>query len=285
MIRKILLLFALLFAGSAKAQTTVNFNGCNGTPNSPFQGINFSSVFWCEKVWLQNSQTLSLSQNITTATFKFISTSVLDSLDAGDVGSGGLLTITTDAGEKFSIQVPGSKMLTGVSTGFKLPASVITVTYSNSWFLELNNLVYTEQTAQPPGILAKLTLTYDDNSAFAGSAQVVTITTVNGVITGTVIVSQMFDLSGSVTGFITIDPAQTYNVFIVDPNPPINGTCPTTEALTTVINNGISVQECAVYQSPVLLSGVLVSGLKSATLSARVSKTSGQILSENYSVQ
>jgi len=280
------LLLLLLFASpDLKAQTTVNFSACaNGSAPGVYQTINFTGGPWlCEQVWLFPNVTLSWSEQTTSSSFKFTSPEVLTALTVGDVGGlGGTLTITTDQGQSFSAAVPASQTVT-LSTGFTLAATTVTVQYTDSWFLEISSLTYAGP--PPPGISAKLNLTYDNGTVFAGSAQLIAVTTTNGVITNTVLVSSTFDATGTVSVFLSVNSSEMYNVFVVDPNPPSAGTCPATESLTTVINNEVSVQECVVYSAPMLVQGFLISNLKSASLTAKITKASGQLISESYAIQ
>jgi hypothetical protein len=149
---KKLLLALSLFAslGSlTKSQTavTVNFNtGCKVNTNigPSYLGIDFTSTPWdCELSTLTGNTTQFASwfgSTRSSGTFRFLTPSVLTSFWAASSGTNGMLTISSDAGETFSIAVvkgPGKTL----ATGFIKPASVITVKFPD-WTLELDNLVY-----------------------------------------------------------------------------------------------------------------------------------------------
>jgi hypothetical protein len=184
---------------------------------------------------------------------------VLTTLTVGDVGSGGTLTITSDKGETFSAAVPASKIVT-LSTGFALAATTITIQYTDSWFLEISSLTYAGP--PPPGISVKLTLKYSNGSVFTGSAQILAITTnPDGTTSTTTIASAVFDSTGTVSAFIQIDPTKSYNVQVLNPSGAV------------------------LYQAPALVQGFLIASLSKATLTATIDKTTGSLVSENYSIQ
>jgi hypothetical protein len=144
---------ALLFlAISAKAQTVANFDNppCSGNGVKIYQGIDFSLSPWdCESDRLasDSTETLSWYQNISSGQFKFEKPSVLKSLLGGSTAGGGTLTISDDQGEKVSVTLSATPGLQPITTNFTKEASVITVSYTGGWRIQLDNITYTTPTA------------------------------------------------------------------------------------------------------------------------------------------
>lgn len=68
-----------------------------------------------------------------------------------------------------------------------------------------------------PGISVTLTLHYDDGSAFAGSAQILSeVMNADGTFTDTAVLSATFSTSGVAAGIVNLDPAQNYVAVLSD---------------------------------------------------------------------
>jgi hypothetical protein len=149
MLKKLTLFVFLLTPLLTHAQTViVNFDtpACSGQGIGVYQGIDFSLSPWdCEKnPALPNDSTETLSWYQSSAysgKFKFLTPAILTSLRAGSMVGGGGMTISTDAGE--SITIPNVTFgVALVSTGFLKAASVVTVSYSGGWTIELDDFNY-----------------------------------------------------------------------------------------------------------------------------------------------
>lgn len=147
-----LVLFTLIAASVAGA-TTVNFDNpqcpnLNSFLTGIFGGINWGSAPWgCEIAGSPTDTTISVSWNkqVTSGTFSFTSPSVLQSLNAGTSSGSGTLTISTDAGETLSRTLTSGVAAPLVTTNFVKPATAVTVTFTNGWSIELDNITYSNQ--------------------------------------------------------------------------------------------------------------------------------------------
>jgi len=142
------LIFFITVVASATT-TTINFDSptcpnLNGSLTGIFGGINWGSSPWgCEIAGAPTDTTISVSWNrqVTQATFSFTAPSVLVSLNAGTSSGSGALTISTDAGET-TARTLSSGAAALIATNFVKPATVVTVKYTNGWYLELDNITY-----------------------------------------------------------------------------------------------------------------------------------------------
>jgi hypothetical protein len=207
--RLILLAAIVLAAGkaaSAQTPTLVDFDSpaCSGGVDT-YGGIDFSASPWnCELAGLTGDATTSISwnQQATSGTFRFASPATLISLRAGSSSGVGTLTVSTDAGETFSVPLDSGAMGGPYLTGFTKPAIEITVSFPGGWTLELDDLLYaTASTPTMFNLEVKVFLCTvcegGDDVAFNGSA---TIAQTNGptvtfpVQNGLVIIPSSWDL-------------------------------------------------------------------------------------------
>jgi hypothetical protein len=80
-------------------------------------------------------------------TFSFLAPQILVSVDAfGD--QAGTLTLADDKTQTVSLSVTTGKMFT-LTTGWKIPSTTVTVTYTAGWTLGLDNIVYQLPPAGP----------------------------------------------------------------------------------------------------------------------------------------
>jgi len=214
--RRLLQLLGLLaLASCARAQTVANFDtpACSGNGVGVYQGIDFSLSPWdCEKSSTlpgDATETISWYQNISTGKFKFVQPSILTSLRGGGSNGSGIFTVTTDAGETFSQNLP--KGVTLLQTGFTKPASVVTIYYQGWWTIEVDDITYT---TPPPLTLVRAKFTFDDATPVAGSVQVFQIAAGAPVSLG----SFPLDATGLVSANLPLDPNSQYHAQLANPS-------------------------------------------------------------------
>ena len=150
----LLLLAATLQTAQAQTTTVVNFDSppCPAAAGVAFSGVygginwlgNTTGKMWdCESPGVATGETglaISWAQQVSTGQFSFVNPSILQSFTSGGPNAG-TLTVTTDAGESKSVALPGNTM-TLVATGFTKIATTVTVTYTDTWNVHLDNVTY-----------------------------------------------------------------------------------------------------------------------------------------------
>lgn len=143
-------------------------NGGNGQAlTGTFQGINWGSSPWdCEIAGSPTDTTTSASWNVnqTSATFSFVSPSVLNSLKAGTSAGSGTYSISTDAGESISASLVSGNPVVLITTGFTQAATVVTIGFTGGWTVETDDITY----SAPPVIVCNphsVTLSWTDADA------------------------------------------------------------------------------------------------------------------------
>jgi hypothetical protein len=160
-------------------------------------------------------------------------------LRAGGSAGTNTLTITTDAGETLTKTLPVG--VTPVTTGFTKPASVLTVTYTGGWTIELDDIMYsTAAVPPPPPTITSVTVTCIPTSFQTGgtstcSAAVVGTRSFNNAVTwsavgGAVGASGVFTSSAPGAAQVTATSVQdttktgSFSITVTAPPPPtING--------------------------------------------------------------
>lgn len=154
------LILALLTGIDIQAQVTttvVNFDtpACSGNVIKIYQGIDFSLSPWdCERPTMTGdaTETISWYQKISTAKFRFVNPSILVSIRVGSSASNGSFTVETDAAETFTGNISGGRMGGPFITNFSKPASVVTVTTTVSWTIEVDDITYKTGAVLPASI-------------------------------------------------------------------------------------------------------------------------------------
>ena len=242
---KLLLLIAVLALPSSAA-TTVNFDspGCpNGNNGSAlvgtYQGIKWGTSPWdCEVVGSPTDTTTSASwnQNITSASFTFVTASVLTSLKAGTSAGSGTYTISTNAGESISRTLTSGNPLTLITTGFTKAATTVTISYTGGWTVETDDITYTtgsivavsvspQTVTLPPSatqqFTAMVTGTSNTSVTWAVTSGTGTINTASGLFTApshvcsetdSIKATSVADTSKSATATATITGNQPHSV-------------------------------------------------------------------------
>jgi hypothetical protein len=246
-------------APAARAQTVANFDNpvCNGSPGI-YQGINFTLGPWdCEYANLSGDATKSISwskSGTQSAQFSFVSPSILISLQAGGGGKSGLLTISTDAGETFSTQLANGIMSSPLQTGFSKLASVVTVSCSCSWAIELDNITYSAEPA-PPAHAATVQVLFDDGTPVSGL-----VSLFKEGATETLVASATLDSTGTAFTDASVDPTQAYRIAL-------------SGSSNNVLAQGFSVP------MPASLSSTILSTLASSKVVFTIVKATGAIKS------
>lgn len=133
--------------------TVINFDapGCpNGNASNAltgsWQGIDWGSSPWdCEVVGSPTDTTTSASWSVnqTAATFSFLVPSVLNSLKAATAGASGTVTLSSDQNETISSALAANAGMLLINTGFVHPATLVTVSFTGGWTIEVDDLTYT----------------------------------------------------------------------------------------------------------------------------------------------
>lgn len=196
-------------ASVSTTTTVVNFDnprcpaGSSGaTLTGSFGGISWGSGPWdCEISSIDGTISVSWDQNVTKATFSFASPSVLTSLEAGSSSGNGTLTIASDQGESFSRSLTGGATIATIATGFTKPATLITVSFTGGWTLELDNITY--QTTTVAAIQHTVSLAWNASTSTVAGYNVYRGTTSGGPyskLTGTLLSSLAYSDSSVTSG-------------------------------------------------------------------------------------
>jgi len=150
----VVLLTVTLQTAQAQTTTDVTFDSpaCPAAAGVAFSGAygginwlaNAAGKLWdCESPGVATGETglaISWVQQVSTGQFSFVTPSILQSFTSGGPNAA-TLGITTDAGESLTVALPANAM-TLVTTGFKKMATTITVTYTDTWNIHLDNVTY-----------------------------------------------------------------------------------------------------------------------------------------------
>jgi hypothetical protein len=112
--------------------------------NGIYAGINWGTNQWAWGGAFEGFKTNNVFFNNSTGTvrnFSFIGSNVLVSLQATSDASG-TLVIATDAGETITKSIPSGILVTNIVTGFTKSAKSVTVTFSQGWHVDFDNIVY-----------------------------------------------------------------------------------------------------------------------------------------------
>ena len=147
-----LLALLLISMGVMAQTTTLNFDTprCSGNGVKSYQILTLGSPWDCEPGTLGSGRILSwYIASTRSATFKTSSPVVISSVSVGGRQTA-TFTLTTDQGEKITEST--TSHLVQYATGFTKPSSTYTVTYSDGWYLQMDNIVYA--TTPPPVAVA-----------------------------------------------------------------------------------------------------------------------------------
>ncbi len=134
---------------------TVTFNDrtANTQLNGTYSGINWGTNVWDVDGAIATDNTNSISfhsSNVTSGTFSFVSPEVLESSQIySNSNVTAMVTLSCNGNPPVSAQVAPNSLATLV-TNWNVPCTTVTVTSSNSWNTNLDNLVYASSSTATP---------------------------------------------------------------------------------------------------------------------------------------
>lgn len=124
--------------------TTINFDSPKPCPklSGIYGGVDWGSAQWtCTGPWLALKENNAyFAGSVPSRQFTFVNPQILVSMDV-TTSVKGTLTLTSDAGENFIVDI-SSGSVTTINTGWAKPAKVITVEFTQKWLLSVAHLVY-----------------------------------------------------------------------------------------------------------------------------------------------